>query len=149
MGFESGNAKAMSEPTVIRADAIAVTVQEGMSLTLVKDPKWTPFMAFAQAWVSSSLLQGKPVCLKGILPGIALHISTRLEMHLGLKSYITAVWPNVLQQINAWQRIGSNEPCLALTVPYSQALIARCGYEMPEAALTIEWEHLPSEKMAY
>jgi hypothetical protein len=70
-------------------------------------------------------------------------------MHPGLKSYITAVWPNVHQQIDVWLQTGCNIPCVSLKVPYSEALIARSDYEMPDAALHIEWEHLPSEQLPH
>ena len=133
----------MTEKTIIVDDRVRVELQEGMHLTLVKNAEWTPYMAFAQAWVSSILLNGKPVSLCGIVPNVTLHIATRLQMHPGLNGYIAAAWPSVCEQIRGWLQIDSPIDCLPLTVPYSDALIAQSDFDMPYAAAHIVWEFVP------
>lgn len=124
---------------MIVADIIQVELHEGMNLVIYAQPEWTSYMAFVQAWWCSVHLEGKPVCLKGVLPGVTLHIATRLQPHAGLAGFMEAAWPHALQQIQAWLVRANSVPCLSLSLPYSQALVARYDYVLPSASAYIEW----------
>lgn len=129
----------MSDRPIIVADQVTVDLREGLNLVIYAQPHWTPFMAFAQAWSSSVLLKGKPVCFKGVLPGVTLHVTTQLDMHPGLIGFMQASWPHTLEQIQTWQQRAEREACIALSLPYSQAWIAQFDHVMPPAATHIEW----------
>jgi hypothetical protein len=131
----------MDDPAGSDGDCVHIELCEGLNLIMDVPPQWTPCMAFVQAWACSVLLKGKPVCLKGMLPGVTLHIATRLQLHSGLPGFIEAVWPHAFEQIQAWLQRAGRAPCFALSLPYSQAWVARSGHALPAAAVHIEWRH--------
>jgi hypothetical protein len=133
----------MSDQPIIVAEKITVQLREGMNVAIYAQPKWTSATAFELAWGCSLLLEGKPVCLKGLLPGVTLHIATRIQQHPGLSSFMHAAWPYALEQIQAWLPSANGEPCLSLSLPYSQALVARFDHVMPPASVHIEWLPMP------
>jgi hypothetical protein len=122
-------------------DIVKIELREGLDLILHVQPQWTPQVAFQHAWACSVLLKGKPVCVKGVLPDVTLHIASRLEQHPGLVDFLAAAWPHAYEQMQTWLRCADREAYCPLFLPYCQAWMAQSGKAMPPAAVHIEWRH--------
>ena len=121
-------------------DEARILLREGMHLVLQLTEPSEPWIPLGTGWSCSVLLGGKPVLLTGWLPGVCLHITTRLQSHTALPGFFKAAWPRTQELVLAWkQREDSLSPA-ELPLPYSQAWLARDVAHLPPAALRIDWQ---------
>ena len=116
-----------------------ILLRDGMHLVLRLAEPSEPWVPLGTGWSCSVLLGGKPVLLTGWLPGVCLHISTRLQSHTALPGFFKAAWPHAQELALAWQRQENALSPTELPLPYSRAWLARDVAHLPAAALQIDW----------
>lgn len=120
-------------------DVQELLLTEGLHLVFSGDHLVDLFELFSLSWMTSAMMEGKPVLCKGFLPGASFWVQTDLPFETSMLEDCKELWAEVEYMLLDWVEEVEEAPCKSILLPFSEAYVALDAViNFKPAAITFE-----------